>query len=73
MVVRFSVIYISGIMFYKLGIEFFNGSIVTLASKMFDTKGIVSEGFASEAPDTSIAKPFTKRTSSCFFNFPVSC
>ncbi|KAJ2913945.1 hypothetical protein MD484_g6459, partial [Candolleomyces efflorescens] len=54
------VIYISGIMFYKLGIEFFNGSIVTLASKMFDTKGIVSEGFASEAPDTSIAKPFTK-------------
>lgn len=57
-------------MFYKLGIEFFNGSIVTLASKMFDTKGIVSEGFASEESDSRIAKPFTNRTPSFAFNSP---
>lgn len=31
----FSAIYIGGIMFYKLGLEFFNGSITTLATDRF--------------------------------------
>lgn len=31
----FSAIYIAGIMFYKLGLEFFNGSITTLATDRF--------------------------------------
>lgn len=30
-----SAIYIGGIMFYKLGLEFFNGSITTLATDRF--------------------------------------
>ena len=30
-------IYIAGIMFYKLGLEFFNGSITTLATDRFST------------------------------------
>lgn len=30
-----SAIYIAGIMFYKLGLEFFNGSITTLATDRF--------------------------------------
>lgn len=31
----FRAIYIGGIMFYKLGLEFFNGSITTLAADRF--------------------------------------
>lgn len=30
-----SAVYIAGIMFYKLGLEFFNGSITTLATDRF--------------------------------------
>lgn len=30
-------IYIAGIMFYKLGLEFFNGSITTLSTDRFST------------------------------------
>lgn len=30
-------VYVAGIMFYKLGIEFFNGSITTLATDRFQT------------------------------------
>jgi len=33
----FSAIYIAGIMFYKLGLEFFNGSITTLATDRFQS------------------------------------
>ena len=33
----FSAIYIGGIMFYKLGLEFFNGSITTLATDRFQS------------------------------------
>jgi hypothetical protein len=31
----YSAFYIGGIMFYKLGLEFFNGSITTLATDRF--------------------------------------
>lgn len=49
-------------MLYKFGIEFFNGSIITLAAKRFALEESGSkEVFDSEVFDPD-PKPFTKRT-----------
>ncbi|KAJ2915556.1 hypothetical protein MD484_g4859, partial [Candolleomyces efflorescens] len=61
-------IYMAGIMFYKLGLEFFNGSITTLATKRFEsgqtfTKMGAAQGLnqAAQCAGAILIAPLVKR------------